>query len=400
MRILIALNAYEEDGPGNLVLRLCQRWKPLQDVDVDTVALSRGGPLQQRLRDMGISAHVVPTRGVLGLTRLRDWMKQLIEGPRRPDVVHSHLLWPDLAMRVVQDELKRKGIPLVSTCHGLHAAGEKGLLGRVAYNTAERLTRDRCAAWAAVSEATRDGMLRAGYPKDRVYLIRNGVDCVQTYPLSDNRKAEMRGVLNVPVGAPLIGAVGNLRTLKGHDVLLRAMPAILEQHPRTQLLIVGEGPERGPLLALARSLGVAEHVRLVGHLSVMVSQVIASLDVLVHPSRIEAFGLVVAEAQASAVPVVCSRVGGLPEALRDGETGFLVAPDAPGEIAERVGRLLASGELRELMGRAGREFVNDEREVGNAAEAYLELYRKVAGWGPDRRIFPRSEAAPVEAGRA
>jgi spore coat protein SA len=112
----------------------------------------------------------------------------------------------------------------------------------------------------------------------------------------------------------------------------------------------------------------------------MLPEVLSTLDVLVHPSRIEAFGLVVAEAQAAGTPVVASRVGGIPENVRHGETGFLVEPDQPGEIAARVLELLDDPDKRQAFGEAGRAFVLAEREIGHTAEGYRELWRKIAGW--------------------
>jgi glycosyltransferase involved in cell wall biosynthesis len=378
VRVLIALNSYEEDGPGHLLYRLAQRWSPLQDVRIATVALSRGGPMRDRYRDLGIPTEIVPSRGRGGIARLRAWARELAGRADKPALVHSHLLWPDLALRLVHADLGR--LPLVSTCHGLHALDEKGRALGLVYRALERATRARCRAWVAVSEDVRRAMVASGYPADRVYLVRNGVDGVQTYPIGDHRKAELRAILNVPEGAPLIGAAGTLRTLKGHDVLVRAMPAILARQPETRLYIFGNGDERDNLLALAESLGVGHRVRIIGALCCMLPEVLSTLDVLVHPSRIEAFGLVVAEAQAAGTPVVASRVGGIPENVRHGETGFLVEPDQPGEIAARVLELLDDPDKRQAFGEAGRAFVLAEREIGHTAEGYRELWRKIAGW--------------------
>lgn len=395
MRVLIALNAYEEDGPGHLIYRLCERLVVREDLRLTTVALSRGGPLMDRFRALGIGAEVVSSRGLNGIVHLRDWAKVLVKRSDCPDLIHTHLLWPDFAMRLVHRQLGR--LPLASTCHGLHALDEKGMLAGVAYRLLDRSTRSRCSAWVAISRYTLSRMRTAGFPEDRLFLIGNGVDCVQIHPLNPISRQEIRTILNVDETTPLLVAAGTLRSLKGHDVLLRAMPAIIGEFPDTRLLIFGEGPSREALQALIAELGIAENVKLIGQLSTMLAQVLAAADVVVHPSRLEAFGLVAAEAQAAGTPVIASRVGGLPEVVEDGVGGFLVEPDKPDAIAARVIELLEDDEKRESMGMAGRHFVNENHEIGTTAEGYRELWWRLAAGRPFE-LFPGEEEQAEEDG--
>ncbi|MDK2970927.1 MAG: hypothetical protein PWP23_682 [Candidatus Sumerlaeota bacterium] len=375
------LNTYEQDGPGQLLFRLCQRLVPIEGLRLSTVALSRGGPLMDRFRELGIGTELVESRGKAGFGRLRAWARRLVRRSDRPDVIHTHLLWPDLAMRLVGRELQ--GIPLLSTCHGLHALDEKGRLNGLLYRLLERMTRRRCAAWVAISEHVRQGLLASGYPEAKVHLIPNGVDCVQVHPLSEPRRVEIRDLLDVEPDSPLIVAAGTLRELKGHDVLIDAMPAILAQHPSARLFIFGDGPLRDEYRARVERMGLGGHVKLIGLLCTMLPEVLATADVVVHPSRIEAFGLVAGEAQAGGTPVVASRVGGLPEIVRDGETGFLVESGRADQVAEKVCLLLADPEKRLVMGAAGRAFVNEFFEIGDTAEGYLELWKRLSGRNPE-----------------
>ncbi|MCB2156761.1 glycosyltransferase family 4 protein [bacterium] len=394
VRILHALNSYEEDGPGHLLFRLCQRWRPMEGLQIGTVALSRGGPLEDRFRELGISTELVESRGTAGLLHLKEWARGLSKRLDSPDVIHSHLLWPDLSLRLVHKELGR--IPLVSTCHGLHALDEKGIVKGLAYRVMERSTRKHCSAWIAISEFVREQMLAADYPKERVHLVRNGVDCVQTYPIASHRKQQLRRMLNLPLEVPLIGAVGTMRALKGHDYLLRAMPAILEKHPETHLLLIGAGPARDEIESEVSRLNLDDRVTIIGPLSTMLPQIMSLLDILVHPSLIEAFGLVVAEAQACGTPVIGSRVGGIPENIVDGETGFLVDPASPDQIAEKVILLLDDPMLRAQLGAQGRAFINEERELGTTAEGYVELWRQIVGW-TESSLFPEDDEEQEQA---
>ena len=129
---------------------------------------------------------------------------------------------------------------------------------------------------------------------------------------------------------------------------------------------------------MVSSLGLEKHVRFTGHLSALLPRLMGSLDVLVQPSLVESFGLAVVEAQACGVPVVATRVGGLPEIVVDGETGFLVTSEDPEALADKVNVLLSEPVLARSMGRQGRDKVLAQFQIQQTASAYAELYRKLA----------------------
>jgi len=374
LRVLLVLNSYQQDGPGNLMFHLCQRLMAEPGLVIETVALSRTGELLHPLRDLGISSSVVPTRGRGGFARLRQWAEEVGKRTNPPDVVHTNLLWPDLVLRLV-----RRRIPsarLASTIHGLHAVSEKGAAKGVAYRVLDRLSRSRVDAFVAISGHVRETMLANGYPADRTLVIPNGVDAVQIFPVSEPTREETRYMLNVEGSGPLVVCAGNLIELKGPFVTLNAFALVHEKHPDATLAFIGEGPLRESLEreAEARKLPV----RFIGHLSRMLPQVLGSADVVVHPSRIEGFGLIVAETLAAGTPVVCGDAGGMRELVQDGVSGYLVDPTQPAQIAARINDLLADRHRARTMGMAGREHVAANYEIGRTAEAYLALWRKLS----------------------
>lgn len=131
----------------------------------------------------------------------------------------------------------------------------------------------------------------------------------------------------------IVGNVARLAEQKGHRTLLDAVPAVLERYPDARFAIVGDGELRGELEARASEFG--EHVALLGERS-DVPDLLASFTVFAYPSRFEGLCLAVIEAQAAGVPVVATPVGGIRETVLDGETGFLVPPDDPRALAERI----------------------------------------------------------------
>lgn len=174
--------------------------------------------------------------------------------------------------------------------------------------------------------------------------------------------------------APLIVCPGRLQPSKGQDVLLKALPRLIQTIPNLVVEFVGDGPQQHQFMALAESLGVSRHCRFLGRLSqAEVMRRMAHAWVTVVPSRSEAFGLVNIESLAVGTPVVGSRVGGVPEIIRDGLDGHLVAPEEPMALAERLEALLLAPLKREQMEK-------------NARSRFLEVFeqskvvRQQANW--------------------
>ena len=166
---------------------------------------------------------------------------------------------------------------------------------------------------------------------------------------------------------------GRLHYSKGQDVLVRAVAALAPRFPELEVRFVGNGPQAGPLQALAASLGVARHCRFLGAKShEEVVEDLGGAAVAVVPSRAEGFGLVNLEALACGTPVVGSAVGGIPEIVREGEEGFLVPAEDPSALADRLQRLLSDPVLRARMSHAARERFLSTFELGVRASAYVK----------------------------
>jgi glycosyltransferase involved in cell wall biosynthesis len=183
-----------------------------------------------------------------------------------------------------------------------------------------------------------------------------------------------------PDVAPQVLFVGRLSTEKGCDVALAAFSGVLEGCPDARLVIAGDGPERGRLEGLATELGVDQVTSFAGPVSpARVWELYDRTSVVVVPSRdIEGFSLVAAEAALRERPVVASRIGGLPEVVADGETGLLVAPEDPDELAGALLELLTDRERASALGRAGALRARERFTIDRQADAFEDLYRRLA----------------------
>ena len=260
--------------------------------------------------------------------------------------------------------LRRAGAErIVATTHG-HEAGwaqlpaARQLLRRIGEST-DTIT--------YLGEYTRSRIARALTPEAAARMVQlpPGVDEKTFHPGSGGDEVRARLGLT---DRPVVVCVSRLVPRKGQDTLIRAMPAILAAEPDAVLLVVGGGPYEKDLRRLAADTGVAASVRFTG--SVPWSELPAHYgagDVFAMPCRtrrggldVEGLGIVYLEASATGLPVVAGDSGGAPDAVLDGETGWVVRGDSPAETAERVTALLADEELRRSMGRRGREWVEEK----------------------------------------
>ncbi|MFF0432608.1 glycosyltransferase family 4 protein [Streptomyces sp. NPDC004327] len=273
--------------------------------------------------------------------------------------------------------LRRAGAKrLVATTHG-HEAGwaqlpaSRQLLRRIGEGT-DTLT--------YLGEYTRSRIAAALTPAAaaRMTQLPPGVDEKTFHP--DSGGAEVRARLGLS-DRPVVVCVSRLVPRKGQDTLILALPEILRRVPGAVLLIVGGGPYEKDLRALAARTGVAASVRFTG--AVPWSELPAHYgagDVFAMPCRtrrggldVEGLGIVYLEASATGLPVVAGDSGGAPDAVLDGETGWVVRGDAPEETADRVATLLLDPELRARMGERGRQWVEERWRWDLLAERLREL---------------------------
>jgi phosphatidylinositol alpha-1,6-mannosyltransferase len=170
---------------------------------------------------------------------------------------------------------------------------------------------------------------------------------------------------------PALLTVSRLVPLKGIDQVIKILPALLKEFPDLVYVIVGEGPDRYRLEDLADEYQVSRSIRFLDQISYFdrkLPQIYRSADVFVMPCEEEGFGIVFLEASASGLPVVAGKSGGTADAVRDGETGFLIPPDDRQVLLNTLQRLLKEPDLRRKVGLAGRRFVEEQMNWDRAAE--------------------------------
>ena len=336
---------------------------------VEVVVLQErdGNPEAARLAAEGIAVHLAPLRKLRNLGEMRRVIDRI--GALRPTVIHAHL---EAATLVAGLARWRLGIPAIATLHTLERPDGLNrhslrlwLMQRVLSNAHDRVI--------CLSPAIRDIAARHGLGRAPLVALANGIPL----PAADLPARGMRQSFGIPTGVPLIATVAVLRPPKGIDILVAAMPAIRAAVPDARLLIVGDGSERARLEEMAARPDLAGAVSFAGYRD-DVADILREADLFVLPTLWDALPTMVIEAMAASLPVVASRVGGLPDMLRDGIEGALVEAGRPDALAAAIIPILRDPVLRAAMGKAARLRAEQEFSLQGQVGRLAALYDEVA----------------------
>lgn len=288
------------------------------------------------------------------------------------DIIHAQRHKP--AFYAALAARKNSNVRLITTVHGLKRS--RSLFRKIG----NRILWPRINKIIAVSEAVKHDILLTNpwLQPGKVEVVYNGID-LDEFGREDFSKRESRAFFGLPPQGLLWGAVGRLAPVKGHDILLKAWAAGEIGKHGGHLAIAGKGDLRDELSRLARQLGIENEVSFSGHVA-DIPKFLAAMDGFVMPSRHEGFPLAILEALAAGLPVVASRVGGIPEilsALADKGQCFLVPPENDKELGSAMGQVMAWSELQRNQAVASikqqAQFFDGKRMIARMDALYREL---------------------------
>ena len=225
----------------------------------------------------------------------------------------------------------------------------------------------------AVSEGTRQDIVRTyGLPESKIEVIYHGVRG-EDYLFPQDEKDRFRMSLGINT-EPLILFVGRLEHRKGIDILLRALPRVLNEM-RVKLVLVGAGKQE-QYRSLAENLNISEHVLFMGRVSDETLRLLfSSCDLFVLPSRLEGLGIVLLEAMAGGKPIVAAKVGGIPEIVQSGQNGILVEPDNDGALAQAIIQFISDKALSGSIGENNARIARSQYNWQSAAQKTEQVYK-------------------------
>ena len=326
------------------------------------------------LRQAGVVLFEVPCL-VRDISLLRDARATLalwrVFHRERPDVVHTHTSKAGALGRVAA---WLAGVPvIIHTPHGHIFYGYYGPAISWVIRLFERLlalTTDRIVTLTDRG-AQEHVQYRIAAP-DKFVTIPSGIvlSAFRSVPIDP---AVKRNELGLPTEGPVIGTVGRLVPIKGHEWLLKAAPLVLAEFPHAMFVFLGEGPLLGRLQQLEGKLGISGHVMFLGARQ-DVPECLATFDVFAFPSLNEGMGRALIEAMAVGLPAVATRVGGIPDVVADGETGLLVPARDEAALADALLKLLRDPARRQAYGHAARRSMDERFDVEAMVRAIDRLY--------------------------
>jgi glycosyltransferase involved in cell wall biosynthesis len=374
------------------------------------VALPPGGPLVPKYRAAGITVHPLdpdlPLRQPWRLGRALEAVRNLVSTVR-PDVIHSHFVGTTLSMRLAL--ARRAGPPRVFQVPGpLH-------LEHAPFRLADLNSADSMDYWIGSCKWTCDRYRSAGIPESRVFLSYYGTDLGASPRAANGR---LRRELGIGPNAKLVGMIafmyapkyylGQTRGLKGHEDLIDAMAICLRREPELRCVVIGgawnnaTGYERRVRRYARERCG--DRIAFLGTRD-DVPELYPDLDVTVHPSHSENVAGAAVESLLAGCPAIATSVGGLPDLVIDGDTGWLVPPRRPDLLARAILEVVGSPPEATKRTRRGQALARTLFDVRRTAREIAEIYREIraagsayARFSPAPRASDSAEPALGQAG--
>lgn len=315
--------------------------------DLRVACMRPDGPLRERYRALGVPVVPLPMRNLYGVSMLRSGLRfASYLRSEAVQIVHAHDIYSNVFATVWA---RVAGVPaVIASRRWAHALPARKFrwTNAAAFHAAH-------AVLANSAHVARGVVERDNVPPGKVWTVTNFADDEAFAPLTGEERAALRGVWGIPPDATVIGCVARLAPVKDHATLIAAFAALRPTRSDLHLVLVGDGECRNELESLAKKLGVQGAVTFTGELRGG-GNPHRLFDISALASRSEGFPNSVVEAMAAGVAVVATAVGGVPDAVAEGETGMLVPPGEADALAAALGRLADDAILRHAMGASGR----------------------------------------------
>jgi glycosyltransferase involved in cell wall biosynthesis len=320
-----------------------------------------------------LSREISPLKDVRAAFRLARLIRR-----ERPQILHTHTAKAGAVGRLAALLAGDARPPIVvHTFHGHVLRGYFDPLRTYGFRVLERLLAKASTALIAVSPQVRDDLVALGVaPREKFAVIRLGIELEERVSVNGDARAETRRLMGVPADAFLVGWIGRMTAVKNTDEVIEALRLLHDRGVDAWLCMVGDGPDRERLERLAHDRGVVRRCLFPGYQE-HVARFYAAFDAMVLPSVNEGTPVSAIESLAARRPVVATRVGGVPDVVREGEDGFLVDVGAADALAERLERLARDPELRLRLGERGRARVLQRYAVDRLVDDIDRLYREL-----------------------
>jgi glycosyltransferase involved in cell wall biosynthesis len=316
---------------------------------------------------------ISPFRDTLAIARLARLIRRV-----RPHILHTHTAKAGAVGRLAALLAGDARPPIVvHTFHGHVLRGYFDPMRTAGFRALERWLARSSTALVAVSPQVRDDLVALGIaPREQFAVVRLGIELEQRVAADRDGRGESRRILGIGPDRFAVGWIGRMTGVKRTQDVLRAFRRLRDQGVDACLCMIGDGPDRPAVERFAHELGIMRDTLFLGYQE-EVAQFYAAFDAMILPSINEGTPVSAIEALAAGRPVVATRVGGVPDVVREGEDGFLVEPGDVDALADRLARLAGDPALRERLGAAGRARVIPRYSVERLVDDHDLLYRSL-----------------------
>ncbi len=383
IRLLAIIEASTITGPAKNLLQfaeLARCWQEGHGIDVQAVVFQRSDAptlFLETARQRGMPVHVIPEKGRFDLSVLSG-LAALVRD-LAPNIVQSHAVKSHF---VVRRAGVHRMLPWVAFHHGYTAPDLRAQL----YNQLDWWSLRASRQVLTVSGPFRDELLRKGVAPQRIAVVHNAIDPAWGARYREpSTAAALRGKLGIAPDAKVILLVGRFSSEKDHMTLLAAIRDLRENGrvASAHLVLVGDGPERNRIEQAIGALGLHGAVTLTGQVP-SAEPYYGIADAAVLSSLSEGSPNALLEAMAVGIPVVATKVGGIPEIVSDGESALLIAPRDRQGMAHALARIFTECELTENRVREARRIVHSRHTPEVRVRRLIEIYRAIADSGPNR----------------
>lgn len=370
LKILMVYGGGDEGGAPEYLIRLLKNY-PRNELEIHFASLHQDN-LGEKISKMGIPYYQIAIKPSLKwntYTKLKKLVKEL-----QPDLINTHGVRANFYGRLAGAALK---VPSITTVHSILEYDYTSELRKYAAKIVETFTMPLSSGYIANSSIIAEDLLNKGVKKENISIIHHGLDVGPFLQFGPKTRIKVREELEIPEDALVVGTVARLHPVKGISYLLKSVNYLAKQFPNVKFVVVGSGPSEAELKDQVKEQNIEDKVIFTGYRN-DAQRIMTAFDVFVLPSIMEAFGLVLLEAMAVKLPIVATRVGGIPEIVLPGETGFLVPPKDEVLLAQALQEFIAKPELREKMGHNGYLRLQKDFTLERMVEKTTKVYCKVA----------------------
>ncbi|WHH58382.1 glycosyltransferase family 4 protein [Petroclostridium sp. X23] len=369
MKALHLISGGDSGGAKTHVFSLLGELK--NHIDVKIICFT-SGIFYQEILDMDIPVDLFLQKHRYDLSVVKKLVTLIRD--EKYEIIHTHGARANFIAAILKRYIR---LPIVTTVHSDYLLDFDGsLYRRLVYTGLNMLSLKYMDYYIAVSENFREMLISRKYPPHKVFTVYNGIDFDSKISYCSREQFLTDHGITVDQDDVLVGIIGRLDKVKGHEVFVKAAAEVASKAPQCRFMLAGDGNERKNLEEMAEQLGIRDKVVFLGFID-KIYDLINALDINTLTSYSESFPYVLLEGARLRKPTISSAVGGIPDLIKDGQNGYLFKSTDHSEMAEKLLKLVNNKDLRKEFGQKLYERARDSFSNKSLANRHIEIYREI-----------------------